>query len=154
MDPITSFTLVGSVIDLAGVLGRSIKNMNQIRIKYNTANLHFNVLDCQLNTLRNALEEMAKWKESGCSDQLLEGSHSAVQGISLLTMLVNERLQASEKNDDGTLTFGGKVNFLWDQAELREYLNQLNGQIMSLTVLLQAYTWYVKSIGKCWRRIP
>ena len=141
MDPITGLTVAATAVDLASILSRTIQNVNKLRNKYQQANILYNLLDYQLNTLKNALHEMSRWTQEGCSQQLVEGSESAVQGISLLVMLLDEKLQTFDRDDNGSLTFKGKINWLWGQSEFREYLTQLNGQIMSLSVLLQAHAW-------------
>ena len=101
----------------------------------------FSLLDHQLCTLRNALGQMSGWQQSQCSPQLVRGAESAVQGISILVLLIDEKLQALRTDASGSLTFHGKVAFLWGHSDLKEYLNQLNGQIMALSVWLHAYMW-------------
>lgn len=133
--------VASAATSIAGVLSKSIKNVHELRSKYHAADLTFSVLDSQLNTLRNALDQMAQWSGNGCSDQLMQGSQSAVQGISALVRVLDDKLQTIQKNCSGDLTIHGKLSFLWGQSELSQYLNLLNGQIMSLSILLHAYTW-------------
>ena len=140
MEPASAFGVAGAATDIVTVLSRTIKSIYDFRQRYRQMNLLFDLLDHQLNTLKSALYEMSRWTSEDCSSQLLAGSESAVRGISILVTLLEEKLQSTARDDLGALTFQGKLSLLWSQTEMREYLNQLNGQIMSLSILLQAYT--------------
>ena len=143
MDPVTAVGLAGSAINIAGVLGRLVKTVNDLQTRFRHANLMLNLFGYQLDTLNRALDHMSSWNEGNCSQVLIDGSKSAIQGISLLVMLLEEKVQALQTKHGGRLTFQGKLTFMWSHAEMREYLNQLNGQIMALDVLRHAYTWFV-----------
>ena len=60
-------------------------------------------------------------------------------------VLLEEKLQGIKRNSDGALTSQGKLGMLWIQAEVKEFLDLLNGQTMALSVLQNAYMWQVLS---------
>ena len=140
MESITALGVASNALEIVTVLSKAIKNINELQSKYRRANLTFTLLENQLITLKSALEEISEWDMKDCSPQLVQGSESATQSISILVTLLDEKLQSFQTDAVGDLTFHSKVMFLWDHAELKEYFGHLNSHIMSLSVLLYAHS--------------
>ncbi|KAL9092973.1 MAG: hypothetical protein Q9159_000597 [Coniocarpon cinnabarinum] len=140
MDPISAFGLAANALEIGGALTRVIGSVRELRSRYKRANLTLVLLEHQLSTLKEALDQMGQWAEPTCSAQLRQKSEHAVQAIQTIVILLDERMQAIPTDNDGSLKLSGKLTFLRCHAELRELQDQLNSQIMSLTILVYAYT--------------
>lgn len=140
MDPVSVLGVASGALTIAGAVGKAVAKLKELSDRYKNAPLSFTLIGNHLNTLRSALEQVSAWSDRACSPNLISSTHNAVEGISRLVEILDENLQTIDTRDDNLVSKQSKLGFLWNYAELKEYLDMLNIQILSLSVLLNAYT--------------
>ncbi|KAL9060423.1 MAG: hypothetical protein Q9162_000596 [Coniocarpon cinnabarinum] len=64
MDPISAFGLAANALEIGGALTRVIGSVRELRSRYKRANLTLVLLEHQLSTLKEALDQMGQWAEA------------------------------------------------------------------------------------------
>ena len=59
----------------------------------------------------------------------------------VLADLLNDRLQDLDRTETGSLSTLGKGQLVWEETDMRDYLNHLNHQTNALNLLLTAFQW-------------
>jgi hypothetical protein len=59
----------------------------------------------------------------------------------VVILVLDERLCCVKRGEDRGLSALSKVQFVWDEKSMTDYLNLLNNQINALNLLLMALQW-------------
>jgi guanine nucleotide-binding protein G(i) subunit alpha len=149
MDPASVVGLVGAVLGIADVVAKSVRTLLDMQSKFMTADVRVSTLIGQLSTLKAALGHIADMMSEEMSaaqyGQFFSDLDTALQGCEAMITALDTRLSALERNVD-RLSISAKVQTIWDDSTLNEYLGILNNQIQALNLLLTALQWYV--LGK------
>lgn len=140
MDPGSAIGIVGLLISLADVAGKTIHKLSHLRTKYQNADLAVAALIGQLCTIKAALTELGSHQNARLENLECHLS-SAVEGCSLLIESVDERIAQLERKVVGRLSSKGKASFLWAEKDLGDCLAMLDRQVHALNLLLLATQW-------------
>jgi hypothetical protein len=141
MDPASVVGLVGAVLGIADVVAKSVRTLLDMQSKFMTADVRVSTLIGQLSTLKAALGHIADMMSEEMSaaqyGQFFSDLDTALQGCEAMITALDTRLSALERNVD-RLSISAKVQTIWDDSTLNEYLGILNNQIQALNLLLTA----------------
>ncbi|KAL8788626.1 MAG: hypothetical protein Q9195_007221 [Heterodermia aff. obscurata] len=131
--------VTGVMTVISGVTKLS-KNLNEIREKYKNVALNTTLIASQLSTIRAALEAIADWRStagasSQYSKQLDEDLAVSLNCCAILITVLNSKLGESGFKPG----MKAKVNHLWLEGVLKEYLSNLEGQVRALQLLLTIF---------------
>ena len=156
MDPVSLIGLVGSIVGIGDVVARTVRSISLLQTKFQDVNLHVSLLSGQLSTLDAALRQISDWISGlqGAQQhrQFVEELTVAFEGCQLLVNKLDERVAKLQRSGDDELRFTGKVTFLWEELEIKEYLNLLSNQIAAFNLLLCARQWWAMAYAPTQRR--
>lgn len=145
MDPVSLIGLLGSIIGIGDVVTRTVKSISLLQTKFQDVNLHVSLLIGQLLTLDAALRQISDWISSmqGIQQhgQLIEDLTVAFNACKLLITRLDERVAKLKRSSGDEIQLAGKVTFLWEELEIKEYLGLLSNQIAAFNLLLNARQW-------------
>lgn len=147
MDPASAVGVASAVLAIVNLIAKSVASLSALQSRYVAADLKVSLLIGQLSTVKAALNQMAK---------LLEGDHGILRDLELImdlkmslecietvVMVLEDKISEVQRDASDTLTIRSKVNFMWDEKTMDDYLNLLNNQIHALGLLLGALQWFV-----------
>ena len=148
MDPVSAIGIAGSVVSIIDVISRSLGSLLDLQARYKRANLTLSLLIGQLSTLKAALNQISEWIAERlhaipAHQQLIIDLTTSLECCKVLILMINDRIGIPERKEDSTLNRLGKVQFLWEEQGLNDYLSHLNNQINALNLLLTALQWLV-----------
>src|SRR5690349_18540885 len=117
MDPVSAIGLVGTVVGIVDVIGRSILSLNDLRKRLTEADLTVTLLIGQLNTVKAALNQVQSWmNESLLEDsnhyQLLLDLESSLNSCRLLIGLIDSQISKLEWSEKDALKFESKARIV------------------------------------------
>ena len=142
MDPVSIIGGVGAVLTVISEVTKLSKNLNQIREKYKNVALNTTLVASQLSTIRAALEAIANWRRtadasSQYSKKLDEDLAVSLNCCAILVTVLNSKLGKSGFKPG----MKAKINELWLEDVMKEYLSKLEGQVHALQLLLTIFQW-------------
>lgn len=146
MEPVSIISLVGSVVSIVDVIGRSLSYLLDLQTKYRKANLTISLLIGQLSTLKAALNQISEWITASLvgvpqHEQLVADLDVSIEACKILILVLDDRISCLERGAISELRTVDKVQFLWEEKGMTDYLNHLNNQINALNLLLTALQW-------------
>jgi len=142
MDPASVLSLVSSCISITHRATATIIDLHTLRDKYQRVAQTVDILIGKLNSTKAATDTLSSWLSteaalrtlSGCVKDAFDSSlgpcQTALEGI--------QQHVAYVKNPTSTnVTFRGRVRHLWDEATVKEHVQNLDSQIITLNLLLQ-----------------
>ena len=147
MDPVSIFSIIGSVVGIADVVTRSIRRLSGLQTKYRDVPFFVSNLIGQLCTVQAALDQLSSWTHKSLTDDPRYSQLASQIGNSLgcfgpLITSLHEHLNELDGLEDAQMTFTKKISFLWSEKDLANYITILNHQVNAVTLLLQAIQWY------------
>ncbi|TGO36003.1 hypothetical protein BHYA_0138g00160 [Botrytis hyacinthi] len=142
MDPISILSLTGSVFTTEKVITSLITNLVTLKSKYKSASLMASHLIGQLTTIKAALDEVSNWiatflQRADRNEQLIVNLESSLESCNVFLLMLEDHITRLDQNGiDRQLK--GKVKLLWNESEIKELNNYLNGEINALNLLLTA----------------
>lgn len=85
--------------------------------------------------------------------QLAKDLKTSLDCCEVVILVLDERLCYLRRSGDNGLNALSKVQFVWDEKSMTDYLNLLNNQINALNLLLTALQWLDISVLS-FSRIP
>jgi len=149
MDPISIIGLAGSIVSIVDVVTKSLKALNELRLRWLEADLTLMLLITQLGTLKAALGQIAEWINSCLAAdphqhyQLIIDLESALSCCKTLITLVDRHISKLEWNDhiDQPISFERRVRVALKDGAIKDCLNHLGNQTNALNLLLTAFNW-------------
>ncbi len=116
------------------------KRLNEIKESYNNVALNTALVASQLSTIRAALEALYAWRASdrdstGPSRQLDEDLGMSVSCCAILIRVIDGKLDESGYMPG----LKQKIKYLWLENILKEYVSNLEGQVLALQLLLTIF---------------
>jgi hypothetical protein len=148
MDPVSALGLVGAIIGVVDVISRNISSLIDLQSRYKSADLKVGLLIGQLSTLKAALKQIIELMNTSLvavpqHQQLLHDLKTSLDCCEVVILVLDERLCCLQRREDSGLNVLNRVQFLWDEKSMTDYLNLLNNQINALNLLLTALQWLV-----------
>jgi hypothetical protein len=146
MDPVSAISLAASLVSIGDVLARSLRCLIDLQSRYRSASLIVNLLIGQLTTLKAAVNQITDWVTSSLfnsptHEQVVADLETSLESCKLLILVLEERISQLERDGRGSLSVKGKIGFLWDESDLKEFSNHLSNQANALNLLLTALHW-------------
>lgn len=147
MDPISIIGLAGSIVSIVDVATKSLKALNELRLRWLEADLTVMLLITQLGTLKAALGQIAEWINSSLAAdphqhyQLIIDLESALSCCKTLITLMDRHISKLEWNDhiDQPISFERRVRVALKDGAIKDCLNHLGNQTNALNLLLTAF---------------
>lgn len=147
MDPASAIGVASAVLSIANLIAKNVASLSDLQSRYNAADLKVSLLIGQLSTVKAALNQIAKLLEGNheiLRDPELIGDFSTSLGcVEAVVVVLDERISHVQRDAANVLTIRSKINFMWDEKTMDDYLNLLNNQIHALGLLLTALQWCV-----------
>lgn len=136
------FSGVGAVVALLTSVGTLTKRLHDVKSKYNDVGLHTATVSSQLSLIRAALDQIKEWRARVSSDcesskQLDEDLDTSLKCCAILIAVITTKLGES----NALPGVKEKVNYVWHENILKEYISNLDGQIRALQLLLTIIQW-------------
>lgn len=145
MDPISAIGFVSSVLSIIELVTKGIGTLSELRDRYRIADLKISLLIGQLSTLNTALNQVTyvlnNNRDLSQDDQLVRDFTTSLACVEAVIMLIDERISPLQQHSVNGSKPMGKINFLWDETTLKDYLSLLNNQVNALNLLLTALQW-------------
>jgi len=144
-DPITIIGAAASVVTIVEVLAKTISTIHGLKGRWKDADIALLSLASQLTALKAALAKIREWMENAVEEmhyQLVMDLESSIKCCQILSSRLYEELAEVEKYSGGTLSTGGKANFVLKSSGMAELQNMIDRQTSALTLLLTACNRY------------
>ena len=134
--------VVSGVITVISGVTKLSKNLHEIREKYKNVALNATLVASQLSSIRAALVAIADWRNtadtsSQYSKQLDVDLAVSLNCCAILVTVLNSKLGESGFQPG----MKAKIDHLWLEGVLKEYLSNLEGQVSALQLLLTIFQW-------------
>lgn len=147
MDPASAIGVASAVLAIVNIIAKNIVSLSDLQVKYNTADLKVGLLIGQLSTVKAALNQIAGLFENDVrvlrDPGLIHDLSTSLGCVEAVVLVLDDKISLVQRNAANDLTIRSKVNFMWDEKTMDDYLNLLNNQIQALGLLLTAFQWLV-----------
>lgn len=147
MDPVSAIGAASAVLSIVNLIAKNVSSLSDLQSRYGSADLKVSLLIGQLSTVKAAMNQMAKLLGSDFGtlrDPELIGDFSTSIGcVEAVVLALDDKISLIQRNTANDLTLRTKVNFMWDEKNIDDYLSLLNNQIHALGLLLTALQWCV-----------
>lgn len=147
MDPASAIGVASAVLAIVNIIAKNVVSLSDLQVKYNTADLKVGLLIGQLSTIKAALNQIAGLFENDIrvlrDTGLIHDLSTSLGCVEAVVVVLDDKISLVQRNAANELTIRSKVNFLWDEKTMDDYLNLLNNQIQALGLLLTAFQWSV-----------
>lgn len=147
MDPASAIGVASAVLAIVNIIAKNVVSLSDLQVKYNTADLKVGLLIGQLSTVKAALNQIAGLFENDVrvlqDPGLIHDLSTSLGCVEAVVVVLDDKISLVQRNAANDLTIRSKVNFMWDEKTMDDYLNLLNNQIQALGLLLTAFQWLV-----------
>lgn len=147
MDPASAIGVASAVLAIVNIIAKNVVSLSDLQVKYNTADLKVGLLIGQLSTIKAALNQIAGLFENDVrvlrDPGLIHDLSTSLGCVEAVVVVLDDKISLVQRNAANDLTIRSKVNFMWDEKTMDDYLNLLNNQIQALGLLLTAFQWLV-----------
>lgn len=137
--------VIAGVASIVSVITKSVAALNNLRQRYQQAELNIVLLTSQLRTVKTALLQVQKWAEELADDsqhfQLMIDLEDAVTHCRLLIEYIHNQISKFKWGDDEILKIGSKTIYLLEDQATKDCSTRLNHQINALNLCLTAFQW-------------
>ena len=138
-----------AIVGVIDVVARSILKLAEIRERYRTISLMFDLLYGRLTTVKAALEQINELINNALGDeqqhyQLVMNLDVAIECCYRLVQLVDERLSNLTYDDFNLTTRTNKLRLALEIKTVDECMIRLDHQVNALTLVITAFQWYVE----------
>lgn len=146
MDPVSVISLVCAINGVIDVISRNISTLKDLASRYKISDLKVSLLIRQLSTLQAAFKQIVELMNTSiiatfCYRQLVDDLKASLDCCEAVILLLEKRLSALRRGEDNGLDVTSRVQFVWDEKNMTDYLNLLSNQINALNLLLTALQW-------------
>ena len=141
-DPLTFVGGAASIIQIIASVTKLAKSLSDVREKYKNVSLNITMVASYLTNIRAALEALHAWRSSDTEETEASAQLDKDLGLSLsccaiLITVIDGKLEESGYRQE----FGmkQKINYLWLEDILKEYVSNLEGQVRALQLLLTIF---------------
>ena len=147
MDPASAIGVASAALSIINIIAKSVASLSDLQLRYTSADLKVGLLIGQLSTVKAALNQIAILLRSDVGalrePELLDDFSTSLGCVEAVVVILDERTSLVQRNAANALTSRSKVNFMWDEKTMNDYLNLLNNQVHALGLLLTALQWFV-----------
>lgn len=148
MDPASAIGVASAVLSIVNLIAKNVAALSDLQSRYNAADLKVSLLIGQLSTVKAALSQMAKLLEGNNralrDPELIDDFSTSLGCVEAVVVVLDDKVSLVQRNAANALTTRSKVNFMWDEKTMDDYLSLLNNQIHALGLLLTALQWFVR----------
>lgn len=136
------FSGISAVVTLLASVGTLTKRLHDAKSKYNDVGLYTATVTSQLSLIRAALDQIKEWRarvssDSESSKQLDEDLDTSLKCCAILIAVITTKLGEC----DAEPGMKERINYIWHEDILKEYVSNLDGQIRALQLLLTIFQW-------------
>lgn len=147
MDPISAISFVSAIAGIVDLIAKGVVSLSDLQSRYRTVDIKVSLLIGQLSTLKAALVQIGLLVEDVSHAprdvQLVSALSTSLASLETIISALDNRLSQLRRNSENGLSGWGKVNFVWDEQTMRDYLSLLDHQVNALGLLLSALQWFV-----------
>lgn len=147
MDPISAISFVSAIAGIVDLIAKGVLSLSDLQSRYRIADLKVSLLIGQLSTLKAALTQVGHlvedFSQAPRDRQLVSDLSISLSSLETIIGALDNRLSHLSRNAEDGLSNWGKVNFVWDEQTMRDYLSLLDHQVNALGLLLSALQWFV-----------
>lgn len=146
MDPISAVGFVGAVAGIVDLIAKGVLSLSDFQSRYRIVDLKVSLLIGQLSTLKTALTQVGHLvQDVACvprDRQLVDELSNSLASLETIIGVLDSRLSHLQHNTEDGLSSWRRLNFVWDEQTMRDYLSMLDHQVNALGLLLTALQWY------------
>jgi len=150
MDPASALGLAAACLGIVTKLGVTINTLHNLRGKYKNSDRTISFFIIHLTTLRSASNRLSDWIERSSLTTLSVGEkvdlQQSVDACNALVEMIDLYVSRVGKGS-GPFSFGSRVRFLWDEAEIREAREILQLQVQALMFQFQIIQLWVRIVS-------
>lgn len=147
MDPISAISFVSAIAGLVDLIAKGVLSLPDLQSRYRTADIKVSLLIGQLSTLKAALIQVGLLVEDLSQAprdiQLVSALSTSLSSLETIIGALDHRLSQLQRHTEDGLSNWGRVNYVWDEQTMRDYLSLLDHQVNALGLLLSALQWFV-----------
>lgn len=145
MDPASAVGLAGAILGLTSVVGSGVNKLANIKRRYQNTDIAVSAMIGQLYTIKAALDQIASLSSSTTapSECIPERFLPALDTCRVLTDRINQRIDQIMGCETETSSRKFKIQFIFAEQEMKDYLTHLDRQVNALNLLLLALQWFV-----------
>lgn len=148
MDPISAVGFVSAIAGIVDLIAKGVLSLSDFQSRYRIVDLKVSLLIGQLSTLKTALTQVGHLVQDVAfvprNRQLVSELSNSLASLETIIGVLDSRLSHLQHNTVDGLSSWRRVNFVWDEQTMRDYLSMLDHQVNALGLLLIALQWYVK----------
>lgn len=145
MDPISAIGLVSAIAGIVDLIAKGVLSLSDFQSRYRIVDLKVSLLIGQLSTLKAALTQVGHLvQDVACvprDRQLVSELSNSLASLETIIGVLDSRLSHLQHNTEDGLSSWRRVNFVWDEQTMRDYLSMLDHQVNALGLLLTALQW-------------
>lgn len=145
MDPISAISFVSAIAGIVDLIAKGVLSLSGLQSRYRIADLKVSLLIGQLSTLKAALTQIGYLVEDVSQaprdGQLVDDLSISLSCLETIIGALDNRLCQLTQNAEEGLSNWAKVNFVWDEQTMHDYLSLLGHQVNALGLLLSALQW-------------
>lgn len=147
MDPISAISFVSAIAGIVDLIAKGVLSLSDLQSRYRIADIKVSLLIGQLSTLKAALIQVGLLVEDVSHAprdiQLVSALSTSLASLETIIGALDTRLSQLQRNSEDGLSNWGRVNYVWDEQTMRDYLSLLDHQVNALGLLLSALQWFV-----------
>lgn len=147
MDPVSAIGFVSAIAGIVDLIAKGVLSLSDFQSRYRIVDLKVSLLIGQLSTLKAALTQVGQLvQDVACvprDRQLVSDLSNSLASLETIIIALDSRLSHLQHNTVDRLSNWQRLNFVWDEQTMRDYLSLLDHQVNALMLLLTALQWYV-----------
>lgn len=154
MDPASFLGIVGSAVGIADIATKCVSKLRELQRRWKKADLKLNLLITQINTIRAALEQIARLVPpdtfgDSCDDQLMDNLKDVQACCVLVLGFIDSHVNMLERDEQDNLTTESKAKAVIHEGDINEWVTILEKQSNALNLLLTVISWLVLTDTTC-----
>ena len=146
MDPASIFGITSSALSIALQIGTTVRRLNYIKSKFDSADVIIGSLTRRLLTIQHAIKNIRAWGDdveepAPYTDEFQEALDTSINGCGEMLQALD--LEMTKIFDDGEANLWQKGKFIWKESLLKEYMGYMHSEVQALNLLLASHQWYV-----------
>jgi hypothetical protein len=149
MDPASLIGVLSAAGGIVSLIIQTVKKLNELRERFEQANVTIRLLMSELLTVRAALQQVDDWTRynltpsSPIQEDLRSAFEISIEGCTMAMELLSEEVDELLGHDTGE-SFLIRIRSLWKEDMMLVHQQRLHTQVGALQLLLQAIQMYLK----------
>lgn len=142
------FGLISGGVQVAQAITSTIHGLNQLRGKFQDADLTIRSLIQELNCIDAALASLREWarlngNSGALPEEYIRDLAVAMDGCRVIMEVVSHDVSTlvQGSREDAIMGIRTRIRVIWNEETMRGHQEKLHSQVMALQLLLQVCQW-------------